>query len=286
MATVCIYLTVFIMVVLAAWTILPGLVERIRRNRRHTDGAGDPSHVQVPADQGNACWLCAGAGSVITVAVLGVLGPAPLPVLVLAGGIVGIGCFHIPRLRARRHLLRRRRDFEGSLLDVIVALTSCMRAGSALSQALEIVVRDFRGPVHEEFSTVLSEYRLGMPLPEALDRLHGRIPIEDLQLFAAAVRLSMQTGGSLADVLERISQTIRCRVEFQDNLQTLTAQGRFEAIAIAAMPLLAFLVLYVIDPVLMTPLLVTPMGWLAMVAVGVLEVIGFLCIRVLIKVEV
>ena len=86
-------------------------------------------------------------------------------------------------------------------------------------------------------------------------------------------------------MLEKITNTIRQRVEFQERLRTLTAQGRFEAIAMGSAPLVAFGLLYFIDPAMMKPLVTTQMGWFALGVVVVMETVGFLWIRRIVNVE-
>ena len=101
-----------------------------------------------------------------------------------------------------------------------------------------------------------------------------------------AIKLTMQSGGSLAEVLDRITDTIRQRTEFQDRLRTMTAQGRFEAIAMAAAPVVAFLILFFLDRQLMQPLVETRLGWCAIGAVALLETIGFLVINKIVTIDV
>ena len=90
----------------------------------------------------------------------------------------------------------------------------------------------------------------------------------------------------MADVLDHMTETIRQRVAFQEKLATLTAQGRFESIAIALMPLAAFVILYLLDPDLMSPLVTTGAGWCALGIAATLETLGFLIIRKIMSVEV
>jgi tight adherence protein B len=133
---------------------------------------------------------------------------------------------------------------------------------------------------------LLQEYKFGsVELGECLERLGKRMPGEDLQLLITAVKLTIQSGGSLAEVLEKITNTIRQRVEFQERLRTLTAQGRFEAIAMGSAPLVAFGLLYLVDPNMMKPLVTTQMGWMALGIVVVMEFIGFLWIRKIVTIE-
>ena len=155
-----------------------------------------------------------------------------------------------------------------------------------MPQAMEAVTRDIGGPVGEEFSLLLHEYRYGsVELGECLERLGKRMPGEDLQLLITAVKLTIQSGGSLAEVLEKITNTVRQLVEFQERLKTLTAQGRFEALAMGSAPMLAFGLLYFIDPEMMKPLVTTQMGWTALGIVLVMETLGFLWIRRIVAIE-
>lgn len=133
---------------------------------------------------------------------------------------------------------------------------------------------------------MLKEYRLGVELPDALQRMYDRLPCEDLQLLIISIRLTLQSGGSLADVLQRITQTIRGRIEFQQKLKALTAQGRFEALAMSLAPLLAFVLLFVINNDLMLPMVKTLIGWCAIGVMLTLETIGYFVIRAIVDVKV
>ncbi|MEI6516669.1 MAG: type II secretion system F family protein [bacterium] len=112
------------------------------------------------------------------------------------------------------------------------------------------------------------------------------MPCEDLSLLVTAIKLTMQSGGSLAEVLDRITDTIRQRTEFQERLRTMTAQGRFEAIAMAAAPAVAFAILFFLDRELMMPLVQTKIGWCAIAAVVSLETVGFLIINKIVTIDV
>ncbi len=171
------------------------------------------------------------------------------------------------------------------MLDLTLGLTSCLRAGSPLPHSIEIIIKDMKGPICEEFSIVLQEHQLGIPLAECLERLYIRMPNDDLKLITSAVKLTQQTGGSLAEVLEKITNTIRERTELKDKLLTLTSQGRFEAVSIALAPLATFLILCLTDPTLMAPLIYTKTGWCWISVVIILEAVGFFIINKIIAIE-
>lgn len=180
----------------------------------------------------------------------------------------------------------RRNKFENRILDLTMGLANGLRSGQALPQGLESIARRLEGPIQEELMVVLREYRLGLELSEALERMYQRMPCEDLRLLVTSVRLTAQSGGSMAEVLSRMTEMIRGRTEFQGKLRTLTAQGRFEAIAISASPFVAFILLYIVDTELMAPMLRTTVGWAAIGAVILLETIGFFIINKIVTIEV
>ena len=123
-------------------------------------------------------------------------------------------------------------------------------------------------------------------MPTVLARLVERMPCEDMQLLTAAVRLTTQTGGSLADVLAEMAEMIRGRREFAEKVKTLTAQGRFEGYVLGLMPVVAFVLFYFLQPEIMSVLFTTLIGWTAIGVVIVLEAIGFVVISKITTIEV
>jgi len=209
------------------------------------------------------------------------------PFFLLAfGGAFAFAGWHLPRLYWLSRVARRQRLFEADILDLATGLGGALKAGMAFPQALERVSRRMTGPMAEELSILRREHRLGMEIADSFDRLVQRMPCEDMRLLAASVRLSGKTGGSLADVLAEMAEMIRGRRDFAEKLKTLTAQGRFEGMALGAMPVVAFLVFYVIQPELMMTLFKSVAGWAAIGVAAVLEVIGFVVIGQITKIEV
>ncbi len=201
----------------------------------------------------------------------------------LALGLVG---YWVPDLYYRFKASRRRAAFESKLLDLTIGLAGGMRAGLALPQAFEAMARRMSDPMKEELMITLREYRLGLDFSSALERLHRRMPCEDLHLLVTTIRLTTKSGGSLVEVLEEMIGTIRNRTEFHEKLKNMTAQGRFEAIAMSLAPVAAFIVLYLIDPVLMGPMLTTGIGWCGIAVVLLLVTIGFFVINKIVTIEV
>ena len=209
------------------------------------------------------------------------------PFFLLAfGGVFAFVGWHLPRLYWLSRVAKRQRLFEVEILDLATGLAGALKAGMAFPQALERVSRRVTGPMAEEMSVLRREYRLGMEIADSFDRLVQRMPCEDMRLLAASVRLTGKTGGSLADVLAEMAEMIRGRRDFAEKLKTLTAQGRFEGLVLGAMPVVAFVIFYLIQPDLMMTLFKSVAGWTALGVAAVLEAIGFVVISRLTKIEV
>lgn len=229
------------------------------------------------------CFATVGALIMLCIGLVAGANLWAVPVVVILGGTAA---FFLPLLYYRRKVKKRNDAFRARLLDVIMGLNNGMRSGVALPQALEVVGRDIGGVMQEELAMTLYEYRLGVDLTEALVRLERRMPDDNLKLFVTAVGISQQTGGSLSDILDKIIETIRQRSIMEDKINTLTAQGKFESIIMACAPLMAFVILYVLDRQLMEPLVTTVLGWAAIGVVLIFETIGYLFIRKIVTVEI
>lgn len=206
-------------------------------------------------------------------------------ILPLAIAVFCIG-FIIPYFYYARKVKKRAEEFNASILDFSMALTSGLRSGQALPQAVELFTRRTSGVLKDELMIVIREYRLGVDLAEALQHMYDRLPGEDLQLLIISIKLTNQSGGSLSEVLQKITQTIRSRTEFNQKLMGLTAQGRFEALAMSLAPLAAFLLLFCVNNELMLPLVQTGIGWCAIGIMLTLETIGYIIIRMIVDIKV
>lgn len=206
--------------------------------------------------------------------------------LLAMGAIFGYGGWRIPRIYYNFRVARRTADFESRVLDLTAGLSSALKAGMALPQALERLTERMTGTMREELLIVRRDYELRVPLDRALERLAERMPCEDMQLLASAVKLTTQTGGSLSEVLEEMVEMIRGRTEFKEKLKTLTTQGRFEGLVLSLAPVFSLFLFSLIQPDFMEPLFTTVHGWCAIAAAGVFEVIGFVTIKRITSIEV
>jgi len=200
----------------------------------------------------------------------------------LAGGIA----LAVPRWLSGRWRRARLRRFDEQLPDTLSALGAALQAGSSLSNALRVVVSETAAPLGQEFGLMLREQRLGVPFEQALANLHGRMPSESTGLVVAVLRIAAQTGGNLADTLERIAVTLRARLHLQGRIQALTSQGRMQAWIVASLPPVLALVLDRLEPEAMALLWHTPMGWSVLAMVAMLEALGIYLIRRIVSIDV
>ena len=227
----------------------------------------------------------------IVLAVIGVafliLNNVLLPIVYIPVGVLlGFLGWKLPFLWFMLKVRKRKQLFDSQILHLTMTLANGLRSGQALPQALEAASQRMGDPMREELALVLNECRYGLDLTEALERLHSRMPGEDLRLLITSIRLTLQSGGSLSDVLERMVVMIRSRTEFHEKLKTMTAQGRFEAIAMSLAPVFVYILLRLIDPELMKPLTGTFTGWCTIVGVAIMITIGFFVINKIVTIEV
>jgi len=152
---------------------------------------------------------------------------------VVAGIVIGI---IVPRAYVGSLINRRKARFNDQLIDALMIMSSSFRGGLSLVQAVESVVDEMPNPLKAEFGIVLGENKMGVSLEESLNRLYSRMPSVALQQMITAILLARETGGNLPVIFSRIVGTIRERKKIEQNLQTLTIQGKIQAIVMTGLP--------------------------------------------------
>lgn len=186
-----------------------------------------------------------------------------------------------------KHLKRRRlRRFDEQLPDLLQALAGALRAGSGVQSALRHIVAQSPVPLAQEFGLVLREQRMGVSLEQALAGLYRRMPTEGAGLVVSSLKIAAQSGGSLAETLERIAATLRARLHLLGRVQALTSQGRMQAWVMACLPIVLGVVLNQLDPDSMQVLWQTPLGWTVLGVIAGLELTGILFIRRIVDIQV
>lgn len=209
----------------------------------------------------------------VALAIAGVI-LAP-PELRFIGAIVGVVCgLLIPRMWIGQLIAKRRSKFNDQMMDALMIMSSSFRGGLSLVQAFETVVDEMPDPIRYEFSIVLGENKMGVSLDETLARLYKRMPSTGLQQMITAILLSRETGGNLPAIFSRIVQSIRERKKVELNLQTLTVQGKLQAVVMTGLPLLFIGAVSSSNKAFFDPMLKTPMGHKAIILCVVLWTLG------------
>ena len=163
-----------------------------------------------------------------------------------------------PRFYLRMRQRRRLKQFSQQLPDTITLLANSLRAGSSFLQGIELVTREARPPISEEFERVVRDMQLGLALQPALNNLVRRVASEDLELMVTAIQIQSQVGGNLATVLDSIAFTIRERIRIQGEIQTLTAMQRYSGYVITLLPVGLAGILFLISPGYMNAMVEKP----------------------------
>lgn len=192
----------------------------------------------------------------------------------------------LPRLYLAKAKKKKRKQFDNQLADSLLILANSLRAGFSLLQAMEMVSQEMPNPISGEFKITLREMTYGTSTEIALTNLAERVGSDDLDLLVTAVLIQRQVGGNLAEVLINIHATIADRIRIQQEIKTLTAQGRMSGYIIGALPFGIAGILSIINPSYLQLLFTTSLG-LALLSAGLIsQFIGFLIIRKIIAVKV
>jgi tight adherence protein B len=200
--------------------------------------------------------------------------------------LVGLSLLLVPRAFVQSRVRKRRLAFAEQLPDNLQVMASAMRAGHSFIGALSVVVNDSPEPSASEFRRAVADEQLGVPLEEALRRVVDRMDNRDLGQVALVAAMQRETGGNTAEVLERVTETIRERFELRRLVKTLTAQGRMSRWVVSALPIFLLVIITLINPTYMQPLYDRPVGRVLLVGAAGLVVAGSLVIKRIVDIKV
>lgn len=213
---------------------------------------------------------------------LGWLASGSLALALIIGLLLAISPGAIFRwLRARR--LER---IEQQLPDALQMLAGTARAGLSLPAAIRQVSTELAPPLQQELLLLQHEQRLGVSLDDALENLALRVPVQPVKLMVSAMRIASETGGGLAETLERTATTLRSQHAMELKIRALTAQGKLQAWVVGLLPVFLLWVLARLEPDAMALLWSTRLGWGVLAAVLVMEIIGVALIRRIVSIDI
>jgi tight adherence protein B len=186
-------------------------------------------------------------------------------------------------------LRKRKKRIKGIMLqlpDVFDLMGQALKAGHSLASAIQLVSEQLPDPIAKEFAQVFHEQNLGIKIEEAMLNMANRIDQMDVRFFVTAVLIQRQTGGDLAEVLEKIGKVIRERIQLFGMVQALTAEGRLSGWVLLVLPVLVFLVSMVVNPEYAGTLLYTGPGRIMLGAAIAMDLMGLAMIKKIVNIKV
>jgi tight adherence protein B len=228
----------------------------------------------------------------IFLGLVGILGCVGILIGILKINIFGFGLNlgwalgFLPILYMRMMKKRKTAKFEQQMPEAMEILARSLRAGHTLQATLELVAQEIAAPLGKEMRITYDEQKLGLSVTQALRRMGDRVASQDLRYFVTAVLIQSETGGNLAEILENIGLLIRERMKLKGKIQSLTAEGRFSALILTILPLVAWLFLYLVNRSYAMVLLVHPYGKMLLTVVFINVAIGALVMKKMVAIKV
>ena len=180
----------------------------------------------------------------------------------------------------------RFKKFEEQFPDALDLVSRAIRAGHAFQAAIGMAAEELTAPTGPEFKKVFDQQNFGLPLKDALNALAERVPLVDVKFFVTAVAIQRDTGGNLAEILDNLSHVVRERFKILRQVRVHTAHGRITGFVLLGLPAFLAIALTLINREHMMPLFVEPTGRMLIMATIVMQFVGFIWIRKVIKIEV
>jgi tight adherence protein B len=197
---------------------------------------------------------------------------------------VSLGALPFMWLVMRRR--RRLKKFQSQLPDALELIARALRAGHSLASGFSLVAHEMSEPISKEFARVFEEQNLGIPMDEALEDLTERVPNLDLKFFATAIILQKQTGGDLAEILDKIGELIRERFRIWGQVQALTGEGRLSGIVLLALPPALFVAVYKLNPDYVMLLFTDELGKKMLIGGAIMQLLGAVVIKKIVNIRV
>jgi tight adherence protein B len=192
----------------------------------------------------------------------------------------------VPFLWLLQRRSSRMKAFEEQFPDALDLISRSLRAGHAFQAAIGMAADELTAPAAPEFKKVFDQQNFGLPLRDALNALTERVPLLDVKFFVTAVAIQRDTGGNLAEILDNLAHVVRERFKIQRQVRVHTAHGRITGFVLLALPAFLAVALSIINREHMRPLFEEPMGRTMILVTIIMQLIGFVWIRKVIKIEV
>jgi len=200
--------------------------------------------------------------------------------------VVGLALLAAPNIIVdikRRHRLKR---FMNHFPEALEMFARSLRAGHSFTGAIQLVSQEMPDPIGPEFSKVFEEQNLGIPLRQALIGMTDRVDILDVKCFVTAILIQRETGGNLAEIIDKIAYVIRERFRVQGQLKIFTAQARMSGIILSFLPIGVAVLIGIMNPEYLKPLWFERTGRIMIAVAVILQILGVLAIRKIIRIKI
>jgi tight adherence protein B len=205
-----------------------------------------------------------------------------MPLSLLLGLLLGAGPFFFVLYKRKSRFGK----FEQQLPEALDLMVSAMRAGHSLNSSIDLVAHEVTDPLGGEFRICFDEQNYGLELKTAMNNLITRVPLQDLKMVATAILIQKESGGNLAEVLDKVAYVIRERFRLKRQVRVHTAQGRMTGWILSFLPIVLGVGLYMINPQNMSLLWHREIGIKLLYLSGIMTVIGGLIIRKIVNMDV
>jgi tight adherence protein B len=198
---------------------------------------------------------------------------------------LGATCLFLPYFYLKFAERTYHLKFQEQLPEALDLLARALRSGHALTSGLEMVSAEMEDPIGSEFGAAVDEINLGLTLQEAFENLCERVPSTDLRFFAVAIIIQRETGGNVAEILDKISQLIRERIQFARQVKALTAEGRLSAMVLIGLPIVLFAYIFFVNHEYLSLLWKEQIGQYMLGGAIVLQILGAYIIKRIVSIE-
>jgi tight adherence protein B len=195
-------------------------------------------------------------------------------------------CLSLPFLWLWNKRRARLKKFAAQLSDALELVARALRAGHSLGAGMHVVAEEMPSPIADEFSRVFEETNLGVPIEDAMKSMCDRVPNLDLRFFVTSVSIQRQTGGDLAEILDKIGYVVRERFRIMGQVKALTGEGRLSGVVLIALPFALFGFMLNVKPDYVESLWTTDLGKKMSVFAIIAQILGALTIRKIVNIKV
>lgn len=243
--------------------------------------------LQRVLDQANVNWSASKMlMNLVATSILLSAGMVTLQFSPLIAAASGLGFFTLPILYLMRRRKKRMLRLVEQLPDCFELMSQALRAGHSLASGIQLVSEQMPDPIGTEFGRVFHEQNLGIKIDETLLDMADRCGHLDVRFFVTAVLIQRQTGGDLAEVLDKMGSVVRDRIQLLGTVQALTAEGRLSGWVLLALPVVVFFVLLYVNPPYAGQLLYDPTGRLMMFGAIGMQLMGMAMIKKIVNIKV